>query len=921
VSTVQVPDEPAGAPYGAGSSVSAFNSPALIFQGAGSDSPNATMLTVSGGSQQFIDIIGYCLAYPFSGPDVTAVTSGAQWRGLATIDAFGIYSLAETNQGICNGGNHTIRAMVTLDGTNFWSTGQAGANGVKFVNSTVASYASGNGVPVVTSSATGSRVVQIVGGNLVFSDTAGGGGAGLYICNGTPEPLASGTAASAVLLTEGSAPMDFAFSPDGATVYIADSAGFQGTNSETGGIERWDTNSGGGYTFSYTLPVDPTKTLGAAGLAVNFSASPTWGPGTNGAILYATTYGASSNSLVSMVDNGSSSTPTVWLTTGTNTALRGVSFGPAAVPPVIFAGPQSQTNFPGNSVTFTGSGGGSAPLFYQWYGPGGLLAGATNTSFTTNGITLASGGNYYLVVSNLTQLTATSSPALLTVTAGMPAITPAALPNYKETVGDHLAWAPTVNGTTPITYAWYQSGNSTPVATGTINSLGAGNGGLVLTNIQVANSGTYKLIVTNIYGSATNTSGGVLTVTTTLQTLYATNLVVSRLGDGIQTLSGATGNTLYLDQYTTNGGYVNTIQFPDEGLGQSYGTGAGSSSNLPAGSQPLLFEGSGPDTPFEGRITLSPNGQDLAFVGYVEAYPFTGGADISVGANGGVNWRGVGVVDAYGYYSLNYTNTGLYSGGGHQVHTVVDIDGSGTNFYATGQAGSGAGLKYLSSDNEQAGGGGIVSVCGSFTGTLMAQIVGIAGSTNMAFIDTGAVPPGIYGVSGLPETTAGAGLLLAEANSPADFAVSPDGNTVYIADNGTFTGTGGPGGIERWDGTPPSSYTYSYTLGTGTGSTAGARALTVDFSANATWGAGVNGAKIYAVTSEASGNRVIKVTDNGASSGATTLVTGNVGEVLSGVRFGPAVVPPNFAAQPQDTQALPGASATLSAVAAGSGGE
>ena len=912
VSTVQVPDEPVGALYGTGSSASVAGSPALLVQGAGTDAVNEGMLTVSGGNQEYLDFAGYCLSYPFSGPDVT-VAPAANWRGLATLNAYGIYSLAYTNTGLYNGGNHTIRSVVTLDGVSFWTAGQAGANGIKYANSTVASYATGNGIPVIASSATGPRVVQIVDGNLMFSDPNGGG---LFICAGTPEPIPSGTSPSTLLLTETSLPMDFAFSPDLNTLYIADGAPFRRHECpKPAASERWDTNSAsGGYTFSYSLPVDPTQTMGALGLAVDFSAASTWGPGVTGAKLFATTFGTVTNSLVSMVDNGVISTPTVIVIAAGNNALRGVRFGPAAVPPSIVTSPQSQTNFPGNSVTFSVVAAGSAPLSYQWYGPGGLINGATNASFITNGITLSSAGGYYVVVSNLTGTNATSSTATLTVTAGAPTVSPAALPNYRETMGDHLAWAPTVNGTTPMTYSWFQNGSL--VFSGTISSLGAGNGGLVLTNIQPANAGTYKLVVTNIYGSASNTSGGVLVVTTTRQMLSPTNLVVARIGDGVQALSGATGNTLYLDQYTTSGSYSNTIQIPDEGAHQGYGTGAASSSALPPGSQPLLFEGAGPDAPYEGAMTLSPNSQELTFAGYVQAYPFQGGSDLSVGGNGSLNWRGVAEVDAYGYYSMQYTNTGLYSGGLHQVHAAVDLDGNGTNFYTTGEAGSGNGLKYLSIDNQLANGGGILSVCGSFSGTRMVEVF----NGNMVFSDVGQTPAGIYGVTGLPVGGATASLLLAESNSPTDFATSPDGNTVYIADNGTFSGTSSPlGGIQRWDGTPPNNYTYSYTLGTGLGSTVGARGLVVDFSAQSTWGTGVTGAKIYAVTAETSGNRIIEITDNGASSAATTLVTAGAGQLLGGVRFGPAVVAPSIAADPQSTNVPSGASTTLVGSADGSG--
>ena len=56
-------------------------------------------------------------------------------------------------------------------------------------------------------------------------------------------------------------------------------------------------------------------------------------------------------------------------------------------------------------------------------------------------------------------------------------------------------------------------------------------------------------------------------------------------------MSGSTGNTLYLDQYTPGGSYVNSIQIPDEGTGQPYGTGSSSSTTLPFGSPTLLIAG------------------------------------------------------------------------------------------------------------------------------------------------------------------------------------------------------------------------------------------------------------------------------------------------------------------------------------------
>jgi hypothetical protein len=384
VNTIQVPDEGTGQAYRTGGSFSdsmPFGSPALIFQGAGSDAAYEAMLTLSGVNQQYLCFAGYCLAYPYSGSDMTVAGAApnANWRGLATIDADGIYSLAYTNLGFYTGNGHTIRSMVTLDGTNFWTTGQAGAGTVKFVNSTVTNYADGIGVPSSVGtgvSAGGGRIIQIVNGaltgfsstsNLVYSETGSTNNNGLYAASGTPEPGPLGNVTFTAFLYTGSdsgnyaQPGDFAFSPDNQTIYVADARPFTSTSSFlSGGIQRWDANNLGGFTYSYTLAPLTGPTNGAVGLTVDFSAHATWGLGVTDAKLYATTYGAAGNSLISIVDTGASSTPTVLAIAGANKALRGVRFGPAVVSPGISVRFTSETYLGpgvGLQLNFTGPAG------------------------------------------------------------------------------------------------------------------------------------------------------------------------------------------------------------------------------------------------------------------------------------------------------------------------------------------------------------------------------------------------------------------------------------------------------------------------------------------------------------------------------------------------------------------------------------
>src|SRR6185503_12592906 len=47
--------------------------------------------------------------------------------------------------------------------------------------------------------------------------------------------------------------------------------------------------------------------------------------------------------------------------------------------------------------------------------------------------------------------------------------------------------------------------------------------------------------------------------------LYETNVLILRIGDGAQTLT-LNGNSIFLDQFTPSGTYLNTVNIPDDGL-------------------------------------------------------------------------------------------------------------------------------------------------------------------------------------------------------------------------------------------------------------------------------------------------------------------------------------------------------------------
>src|ERR1043165_5549159 len=232
-------------------------------------------------------------------------------------------------------------------------------------------------------------------------------------------------------------------------------------------------------------------------------------------------------------------------------------------------------------------------------------------------------------------------------------------PTLTQRVGDHLAFVTTASGSGALSYQW----SFKPVSQPNILLAGQTSRTLVLTNIQTTNSGQYWVAVTD--GTGTSSNFATLNVSAGYLALAGTNLVVARVGDGAEPLSQATGNTLYLDQYTTNGTYVSTVMIPDHAPAGVSGAG-------PA----LLVAGAGNDATYEAFLTISENKQFVNLAGYNENYPF-GSSDVTLSST---HIRGIYEINTFGFYGLAYTNAGLYSGGQHFIRGSASSDGL-TNFW------------------------------------------------------------------------------------------------------------------------------------------------------------------------------------------------------------------------------------------------
>jgi hypothetical protein len=178
-------------------------------------------------------------------------------------------------------------------------------------------------------------------------------------------------------------------------------------------------------------------------------------------------------------------------------ALSGSLMPPQAI---ITQQPQSVTNNdPAVSATFSVTAMGAPPLAYQWYSgtpsSGTLLPGRTATNLVINPVTTNQAGNYFVVVSNASNL-ATSSVAALVVYSA-PVITQQPAPtNINLFAGQTMNLTVTANAGIPLAYSWKFNGATI---------VGATTSALTRSNLKPNNTGNYSVVLSNAYGMATST--------------------------------------------------------------------------------------------------------------------------------------------------------------------------------------------------------------------------------------------------------------------------------------------------------------------------------------------------------------------------------------------------------------------------------
>lgn len=142
----------------------------------------------------------------------------------------------------------------------------------------------------------------------------------------------------------------------------------------------------------------------------------------------------------------------------------------------------------GETINFSVTANGEAPLSYQWFKNGTALAGKTSATLSvTNAAILAVPDTYYVRVSNSLN-SADSAVLTLPVLDPKPVITSPSLASRTLLSGETLSMAVTATGRPDIRYQWKRNGT---------NIAGATNGTFLASPITLAQGGTYTCEVSN----------------------------------------------------------------------------------------------------------------------------------------------------------------------------------------------------------------------------------------------------------------------------------------------------------------------------------------------------------------------------------------------------------------------------------------
>lgn len=177
-----------------------------------------------------------------------------------------------------------------------------------------------------------------------------------------------------------------------------------------------------------------------------------------------------------------------------NIALSSVTTAPA-----IIAQPSNRAVTAGQSANFSIAATGTAPMTYQWRKNGAAISGASASSYSTPVTTMSDNGAQFTAVVSNAAGTATSSAAVLTVTAPVVAPSISTQPlSQSVTAGQPATFNVVASGTGPLTYQWSRNGAAIS---------GAVSSSYVIAATSTSDNGAqFALTVSNSAGVATSNS-------------------------------------------------------------------------------------------------------------------------------------------------------------------------------------------------------------------------------------------------------------------------------------------------------------------------------------------------------------------------------------------------------------------------------
>ncbi len=349
------------------------------------------------------------------------------------------------------------------------------------------------------------------------------------------------------------------------------------TGTPSAPIPSRSVGAGGWTTLKFNLPQEPAVGLTGNGILESTTGKavleglalvPTGGMGVyhvyldnfvqvqNGALTYALEAGAPAGATIDANTGVFSWTPTAGQGPGSYTiTVRVTNAGSPSLSdtesfvvtveaaPVITGQPQDQNVFPGGSATFTVTATGTAPLTYQWRKDGGVVSGATGSSYTLANAQASDSGSYQVVVANALG-SATSSVAMLMVSdVASPPSFVAQPQSLTRNQGASATFNVTVAGSWPLSYQWYLNGSAIS---------GATQNSYTDANVQPGDAGSYTVVATNDFGSATSDAAVLTVIVAPTITTQPVSQTVTQ-GGGVTFTAAATGTAPLSFQWRKGG--------------------------------------------------------------------------------------------------------------------------------------------------------------------------------------------------------------------------------------------------------------------------------------------------------------------------------------------------------------------------------